>query len=196
MAGRIDWDAVRARLAAPPAPGRDQLTAEQRATIFDRRAEELAGRPAAPARGAGFEALVFALGSEQYALPSAQVQEVRVLDQLTPLPGTPSFIAGLINVRGRIVPVLDPRPLFGLPVSGQAPDTALLLAGGAGQVGLLVTSRPSIRWLPTSPLGPLPAGAPPGLDAAFVRGVTPDLVIVLDADRLLADRRLLVEQEA
>ena len=197
MAGRIDWDAVRERLAAAEAAlAQAELTDAQRDAIFTRRAEELAAVPAPDAAAGSFEAVVFGLGDERYAVPSAQAREIRVLapDEITSLPGTPPFVAGLINVRGRVVPVLDLRPLFGLAVAtGDAAQAVLLLPGRRGDVALLTAERPIVSRLPKSGLDGLPAGPSAGLDPAWVHGVTADLIVVLDVDRLLEDERLLVQ---
>ncbi|MBI3977188.1 MAG: chemotaxis protein CheW [Chloroflexi bacterium] len=194
--GGLDWQAARERLAAAAAAiGRAEPADEEREAIFARRAEILARPPAAEQPADAFEALVFALGDERYAFPSVQVREVRLLEGLTPLPGAPAFVAGLINVRGRVVPVLDLRPIFGVPATGAAAQTLLLLAGRAGDIGVLSTDRPVVRWLRAGDLGELPAGAPAGLDSAYVRGVTPDLTVALDAEALLASPRLLVQED-
>lgn len=200
MFGAIDWEAVRERLAAAQAAlDRSEENEEARDALFSRRAEALAAPPPAAAPADAVEALVFALGGEHYAFPTHQVREVRPLDRLTPLPSAPPFVAGLMNVRGRVVPVVDLRPLLGtagapggLGGSGRA---AVLLVRPLGDVALLATDWPAIRSLRKGELGPLPAGAPAGLDPVYVHGVTPDLVVLLDGVRLLASPRLRVEED-
>jgi purine-binding chemotaxis protein CheW len=175
--------------------GRSALTAAQRDAVFARRAEALA--ESAPGEGQDddtLEALVFALGSEQYALPANQVHEVRPRGLLTTLPGTPAFLAGLINVRGRIVPVVDLRSLLGMAPDG--PSTSVVLVSHrSGDIGLLVAGRPIVRPLRVADLTEPPPGPLSGIDAACIRGITPGLVIVLDAERLLADPRLVIQHE-
>jgi purine-binding chemotaxis protein CheW len=176
---------------------RQPLTVEQRDAVFARRAEELASSASPESHSAeALEALVFALGAEQYALPANQVHELRPLSPLTltKLPGTPAFFAGLINVRGRIVPVIDLRPLLGLPTD--SPSTSVvLLTHPSGHIGLLVAGRPTVRPLPIKDLSEPPPGQLSGIDPICIRGITPGLVIVLDAERLLADPRLVVHHE-
>lgn len=169
--------------------------AARRDAIFARRAEALARPPEERERGDALEALVFRLGDECYAFRTEQVVEVRPMNQLTPLPTAPAFVAGLVNVRGRIVPVVDPRPLFGLPALPDAVRAVILVSSSRGTVGLLATDRPEVRRLENPGLTGLPAEAPPGLDPAYVRGVTPDMVVVLDAERLLTDPRLVVQED-
>ena len=172
-----------------------EISEEQREAIFDRRAEALAAPPTPPRPADAFEALVFALGQERYAFPSSQVSEVRRIDQLTALPSAPAFVAGLVNVRGRIVPVLDLRPLFGVTSAVEAPQAVVLVRASEGDVAVLATDQPNVTWLRASELGALPLEAPTGLDPRYVQGVTSDLVTVLDALRLLADQRLVVQED-
>jgi purine-binding chemotaxis protein CheW len=201
MASRIDWDAAHARLAATNTTfGQGELTDEQREAIFSERAKRLAALPVAgPSTGTGdplaSEILVFTLGDERYAFPSKQVREVRPLADLTPLPGTPAFVAGLLNLRGRIVPVLDLGPLFGLPTIIGGAETVLILAGSRGDVGVLATGQPNVRWVQEHELTGLPAGAATPIQSACAQVVTADLVTLLDAERLLEDERVLVRDE-
>jgi purine-binding chemotaxis protein CheW len=178
-----------------PTQARSVLTAAERDAIFASRAAELAASAPGEAPGDTFEALVFAVGGEQYALPGPQVREVRPLPPLTSLSGTPSFIAGLINVRGRIVPVIDLRPLVGAPLGDGPGLSVVLVPYRDADVGILATERPTVRVLRTADLTEPPAGAASGLDPACVRGIAPGLVLVLDAERLLADPRHLVQHD-
>jgi purine-binding chemotaxis protein CheW len=196
MRGHWDWDAARARLEEIDARIRaTELSEAERDLIFARRAELLA----APARiGEPTDAvpsLVFHLAGERYAVPGWQVREVRPAGQMTPLPGTPRFVAGLINVRGRVVSALDLRPLLGLPVDGDSLSVTMLVSSPRGDVAVLIGEQPTVQWLSDGDLGPMPPGGPPGLDPSCVRGVTRDLIVVLDAERLLADPRLVVQED-
>jgi purine-binding chemotaxis protein CheW len=172
-----------------------EISDAQREAIFDRRAEALAAPPTPPRPLDAFEALVFALGQERYAFPSSQVTEVRHLEQLTALPSAPAFVAGLVNVRGRIVPVIDLRPLFGVTSTDEPPRATVLISVAEGDVAVLATDEPRLAWLRASELRGLPVEAPSGLDPKYVQGVTPDLRIVLDSNRLFADHRLLVQED-
>ena len=74
-----------------------------------------AGQASGDARSAGarlLEILEFTLGQERYAFPSSYVREVFPLTEITPLPGLPPYILGVVNVRGRILSVMDIRRLL------------------------------------------------------------------------------------
>jgi purine-binding chemotaxis protein CheW len=180
----------------PRTIGRSALTAAERDDVFACRAEELAGiAPGEDQHEDNLEVLMFALGPELYAVPATQVHEVRPLGWLTRLPGMPAFLAGLINVRGRIVPVVDLRPLLGIASDDGPCMSVVLAAHRGGAVGLLVTDRPTVRLLRVADLAEPPPGPLAGIDHSCVRGITPDLTILLDAERLLSDVRLVVQHE-
>src|SRR3981081_2868862 len=160
---------------------RQLLTVAQRDAIFARRAEELAESSAAESQNTeALEALVFDVVREFYALPANQVHEVRPLTLLTILPGTPAFLAGLINVRGRIVPVIDLRSLLGMPSDDTPLMSIVLVAYRGGDIGLLVTGRPTGHPLRLTDLPEPPPGTLSGIDPSSVLGITPGLVIVLN----------------
>lgn len=176
-------------------PARTGLTDAQREAIFARRAEELAAPPGRGAEAEDLEVVVFALGREQYAFPRTQVREVRPLVEVTPLPGAPPFVMGLINLRGRILAVIDLRPLFGLRADGGSLDSLVLVRHARGDVAILATGRPAVRGLRSIDLGPIPEDFAQGLHPDYVRGVTRDLVVVLDLEHMLADPRLVMKGE-
>jgi purine-binding chemotaxis protein CheW len=167
----------------------------RREAIFAQRAEELARLPDLDSSRDAHEAVVFRLGDECYAFRAEQVVEVRPLPHLTPLPSAPAFVAGLLNMRGRIIPVLDLRALFGLPAPPGTARAIVLVSSAWGNVGVLSTDRPEVRRLADVELTQLPAGTPLGLEPTYVRGVTLDMIVVLDAERLLADQRLIVQDD-
>lgn len=72
--------------------------------------------------------LVFRVGSEFYGLPIEHVREVERVTRLTPVPGAPGFVRGLINLRGEILPLLDMRLLLGAPASEMPPSPRLVVA--------------------------------------------------------------------
>jgi purine-binding chemotaxis protein CheW len=139
--------------------------------------------------------VVLVVGDERYGVDVQDVQEIEPLDKLTPIPGTPSFWAGVVNLRGSMYPVLDIERYLALPASeaAESPKVALVSRGGLS-VGLLVDEVAEIREVHSSEIGP------PVVDgsskAEVVRGVTPDMLAVLDLEALLADPALVVEDGA
>src|SRR5258707_9878632 len=107
---RIDWPAIHRRLedAALILEQKMAVTPEKRKKILQERAKGLAReRKAVDRQEEQLEVVEFLLAGERYAVESSWVREIYPLKDLTPLPGTPSFVPGIINVRGQIVSVVD-----------------------------------------------------------------------------------------
>ena len=166
-------------------------------SILLARARELARPPQAAARGDTVELVVLAVGAEQYGVSSQHVQAIHALAALTPVPGLPPFWAGLVNLRGRLYPVLNLRRYLGL--AGEAPAGGkLVLATAAGlSVALWVDEVPEVRHVPLAQIGPHLSEALNSQPGAGGRhGLTPDLLAVLDLETVLADPRLVAQADA
>ncbi len=192
----IDWNGVRRRLEAvgqlldeefEPPP-------EQRRAILAARARALAAE-APPAPGPGFEALEFLLAREHYALETSWVREVYPLRELTPLPGTPDFVMGIIHVRGSIVSVLDIKKFFELPTQGLSDlNKVIVLGDGAMEFGILADAIVGVRRIPRDDLqAPLPTLT--DIRVEYLMGITRQRQVVLDGHKLLSDPAIVVTAE-
>jgi purine-binding chemotaxis protein CheW len=139
--------------------------------------------------------VVLAVGDERYGVEVQEVQEIEPLDKITPIPGTPAFWTGVVNLRGSMYPVLDIERYLGLPTSEgtESPKVALVSRNGLS-VGLLVDEVPEIRQVSVSEIGPPVADG--SSKAEVVRGVTPDMLSILDLEALLSDPALVIEDDA
>lgn len=190
-------------IEAGPAPLLWELPPEQTeraaadTALLLARARQLAGTPAGPSELAAqrtVECLLCRLGAEWYALEVSLLSAVQTARGLSPLPCTPPFVAGLLNVRGTVVTVIDLAR--GLHLGDEAHlDGALVLltdcasGGGVGQVGLLVDAVDGVRSLALDLLAPSLSGDP------AVRGIAEGGVVVLDLAALLGDGRFEVSDE-
>ena len=164
--------------------------------ILRARARALARKPAPASTGDSMlELLEFRLASERYAVESRLVQEVHPLRDLTPLPCTPPFIAGVVNVRGRILPVLDLKKFFELPERGLTDlHRIILVRGNDLELGLLADVIVGIRHVAADTLQPsLPTLN--GIRADFLKGVSDERLVVLDLDRILLEPKIIVHEE-
>jgi purine-binding chemotaxis protein CheW len=139
--------------------------------------------------------LEFRLAQERYAVESQYVQEVHPLKELTPLPCTPPFVIGVVNVRGRIVPVLDLKKFLELPEKGLTDLHRIILVRGEDfEVGILADVIVGVRFVLENTLQPsLPTLT--GLRAEYLKGVTAERLIILDLKRILADPKIIVNDE-
>jgi len=134
--------------------------------------------------------IVFRLGGEEYGLPLASVDEVvRVPDQLTRLPKAPAFIEGLINLRGRVVPVIDQRRRFKLEGQGERRRERIVIVRiDQMHAGFVVDSVSEVLNIPQSQLRPTPELASDGsqvIDRIANIEVDGRLIFLLDPRELL-----------
>ena len=133
--------------------------------------------------------VLFDLASEHYAIDSSIVREIIRMQGITRVPGAPSFVEGVTNLRGRVVPVLDLRKRLDLPVKDRNKDTRIVVVNVAGHdVGLVVDGVSEVLRIPTAVIEP-PSTIVAGEDSDYVRGIAKlesKMVILLDLDILLA----------
>ena len=130
---------------------------------------------------ASIRACAFTLGGHRFAVDVADAREVMVFESITPLPLAPSFVLGLANLRGSVMPVVDLGPLLGLPPREARGQTlGLVLGHGAWQAAAAVDTV-----LGLEPLQPREGGDPSGATVAGADGSIP----VLDAGAMLTALR-------
>jgi purine-binding chemotaxis protein CheW len=161
--------------------------------VLRERAVRLARVPdAAVAPGALLELLEFRLADERYAVETRYAGEVHPLRDLTPLPGTPDFVRGIVNLRGRILPVYDLKKFFALPEQGVTDlHRILVVSDGDIEIGLLADVVVGVRTLPAAALSP-PLPTLSAIAAEYLKGISEERLVVLDLGRLLSDPRIVV----
>lgn len=204
----FDWEGVRQRLATINATlaGLGEPEPETVEQILAQRAAQLAQPPAREEEGEPIRLMLVRLGREIYGLDVRHAMEVRPLEQITRVPRVPQWVAGVINLRGRIFSVLDLRRFFDLPQAEKddgtvhAEDTRCLVIVETPDMesALLVDEVLSVEAVPAGRLQGA-GDALGGLPAEYVRGVvtredTAQIVVVLNLPALLADERLIVQE--
>jgi purine-binding chemotaxis protein CheW len=103
--------------------------------------------------------VIFRLANEEYGAPIASVQEiVRVPEEMTHLPKAPSFIKGVVNLRGAILPVIDQRTRFDLDdIERNDRQRIMVFMIGGIRTGFIVDSVSEVLKIPASAIGPTPA---------------------------------------
>lgn len=190
----IDWAALKERLArSAEALERGREPAEV-LEVLAARARALAP-PAVPEIAPGEPALTFRLGAERYALPTALVREVVRPPRLARLPGAPAFLVGIGNVRGEVVDVVDLRGLLGAaPADADPAHCQLLLLGrDRTELALRVDAVLALGAVDAAALQQAPE-SPARVRPEYVRGMTPDGILLLDGLTLLQDPRLVVDE--
>jgi purine-binding chemotaxis protein CheW len=138
--------------------------------------------------------VAFKLAEENYAIESSYVREVYPLKSLTPLPGAPSFVLGLTNLRGEILSIVDLHAFFELPNQGLSDRSrVIVLRSPKMEFGILADSVLGTREIAIDDLQPtLPTLT--GIREEYFKGVTGERLIVLDADRLLTSPSIIVNE--
>jgi purine-binding chemotaxis protein CheW len=140
--------------------------------------------------------VVFQLGAELYGVEISRVHEIIRLQTVTRVPRAPSFVEGVINLRGKVIPVVDLRRRFGL-VSAEHTRASRIVVVEIGDqvVGIVVDGVSEVLRVNGATIEP-PSPVVASLDSEYIHGIAklPErLVILLDLDRVLArdERRAL-----
>ncbi len=134
---------------------------------------------------------LFSIGEDVYALPVDVLTEIVISQKIFPVPTTPQFVLGVINLRGNIVPIVDIRPALFLPQHSN-PGQIALIKHGQMAFGIFVDSVSEVIAVPESSLLPLPPEnaaqhVPAGRNRFFKAAVQREngVAALLDIDRLI-----------
>ncbi len=132
--------------------------------------------------------LTFALGQEEYGVEILKIQEIKGFSAITPLPNAPSYVKGVLNLRGTIVPIVDLRKKFGLPEVAYTKFTVIVVVQVRGQtLGFIVDAVSDVLTVAGTDIQPTP-DLHGQVDTAFLTGLAPageKLVILLDIEKVL-----------
>ena len=138
--------------------------------------------------------VTFQLENETYGIDVMQIREVLRSTEISPVPGAPSYVLGIINLRGNVVAIIDTRSRFGLASREDVDDASriLILEAGDYVVGFLVDSVSEVAELQNSHIETAPdTGSGDG--SRFISGLynrKEGLLILVDANKLLSDDEL------
>ena len=196
----IDWSQVKARLAESEAALAQALTpdAERIEAIYRERAAGLADRRAQASAAEGtVPAIVTSVGGERHGIELKYLAEVVPLSGCTPVPESPPELVGVINVRGEVCAVIDLARILQLPGHAGEDSGAVLMLRDRDQseskdreskvanVGLRVDLVEEIKQITPGRLAGGSTEEDEGLPSRYLKGLTPDQVIVLDMEALM-----------
>jgi len=136
----------------------------------------------------GSQYLTFALGDEEYGVEILKVQEIRGYSAITPIPNTPPWIKGVMNLRGTIVPVVDLRAKLGMDAAEYNAFTVIIVVTvGRKVMGVVVDAVSDVLNIPRPDIQATPdfGGT---VDARFIDGMAKagdKLVVLLDIETVL-----------
>lgn len=133
--------------------------------------------------------VTFQLGEEEYGLDILRIQEVNRWTAVTAMPNAPHYIDGIINLRGRVIPVINLRKMFGMPFERAEESRIMVVTACGATVGLIVDSVSEVLRIPASTIEPPPEMGI-GAANAYVTGIGKlenRLLLLVDIEQLLAD---------
>jgi len=193
----IDWKQIRRRLerVLKGAEETVRMSPERARAVLEERARILARVPAEAVHAEVIEVVIFALAGEQYAVETRFVRGVVRLTDYTSLPGAPPFLAGVLNLRGDILAVIDLRVFFGVAVKGLTDLARVLVLGlERDEFGVLADATLEVRKLRSDEVL-APPDSVSGIGRQYLRGVTREALILLDGAVLLQDSRLFIDED-
>jgi purine-binding chemotaxis protein CheW len=192
----IDWQAVHQRLARANTALADagRLSPERAGEVMAERARTLARVPVLKAQtGDVLQLVSFALADERYGIETRYVREVLRFTDFTPVPGVPDFLVGVTKVRGEILAVIDLRKFLNVGERGLTDLSRVIVLGDErAEFGILADAVDEVIALRADEILEAPASVS-GIGREYLRGVTPDALIVLDGVVLLQDARLSID---
>ena len=197
--GGIGWPELHRRLEISRSAMQRRLTptVEERRAILRTRARALAqerhgDEDIAQSR---LEVVEFLLASERYGIELTYISEIHALSEFTALPGTPPFVLGLTNVRGKILSVIDIKKLFDLPGRGLTDlNKVIVVRTHQMELGILADAVLGVR---TIPLNQFQTSLPTltGIRAEYLKGITKEPLVVLDVAKILSDEKIVVNDD-
>jgi purine-binding chemotaxis protein CheW len=145
------------------------------------------------AKSAAGEYLTFVLGTEQYGIEILKVQEIRGYDSVTHIANTPDFIKGVVNLRGKIVPIVDLRIKFKLGKVEYDEFTVVIILNLAGRiVGIVVDGVSDVKALKEDQLRDVPSLVT-SIDTKYIVGlatVEEHMLILVDIEKLMSSQEM------
>lgn len=129
---------------------------------------------------------------EDYAIPIEQVREIRSVEKITRVPRSESFVRGIMNLRGLIIPVIDVKEKLGLGTRTESPtpkQRILVVSISGSLTGLLVDEVDQVMRIQTKDIEQAPQGT---VDSHYIKGIAKleqRLVVLLDAESLLLGKK-------
>ena len=141
--------------------------------------------------------LTFSLGGEKYGIEILAVREINGMTDITPIPETPEFVKGVINLRGKIIPVVDLRLKFRMEERAYDERTCIIVvqmrsSGSPVQIGVVVDSVSEVSSISQEDIEPPPSMGL-SLEKSYITGMAKskeDVKILLDIDRVLSEKEL------
>ena len=150
--------------------------------------EELQQSTRAKASDEILQLVSFNVGTEEFGVDILKVQEINRMVDITRVPRSPEFVEGIINLRGKVIPIIDIRKRFNMELSEHDKNTRIVVVDIDGQImGMVVNSVSEVLRIPASTIEP-PPEVVSSIESEYIRGVAKlddRLLIYLDLSKIL-----------
>ncbi len=134
--------------------------------------------------------VVFDLNEEAYGVDISQVREIIRMQEITRVPRAPDFIEGVINLRGKVIPVVDLRARFSMPSTERTEEHRICVVDVDGQdIGMVVDAVKEVSRIPSSSIEP-PSSVITTNDSEYLTGIVKTdekLIILLDIAKVISN---------
>lgn len=164
--------------------------------VLIERARRIAGRKDNEDQltGETLSVVEFLLLPERYAFEGKYISEVLLLKEITLIPGTPPFVMGVINLRGKVVSIINLKSLFNLKEWGLTQlNKVLILKDDTMEFGIVADEISENKSIFLNTLSPPPVTLD-NIGVEYISGITPDGLILLSARNLLSSKQIIINQ--
>ena len=170
------------------------LEIKDRKRIRKERATILAQQPVIREAAIQYENIVeFLVDQEKYGIPTNFVREVLLMKDVTKIPGVPDYVMGIVNVRGQIFSVIDIKTFFQIPrgkgISNR--NRVIIIQNENMEYGIIADAITGVKSIPFDKIVSAPLTMSE-FTRKYVKGVTEDQLIILDAEHMLTDKSIIV----
>jgi purine-binding chemotaxis protein CheW len=197
--GAIDWEKIKSKVAAMQEiiEQKEVVPPEEKQMLLRKRAAAMAVEENSESvLKERLEVIIFRLAYETYGIETSFVREIYPLKEITVLPGTPPFVLGIMNVRGQILSVIDLKKFFRLPERGLGElNKVIILSNGRMEFGVLADSVEGTELVAREDILTVPVSVVL-IGEKYVKGITKDHVVILDAGNIVIDETIIVNDPA
>lgn len=150
--------------------------------------------------GKEIQLVIFRLGRQEFGVRIDQVKEIIEMSHITRMPKAPSFIKGVINLRGQVIAVIDLTGLFDLPASDHSQGTRIVVVDvDDSTVGMIVDSVPEVLRISAKDIDPTPGLIESRIDTRYIEGIGKldnRLFVLLNLGKVLSPEEVASLEEA
>lgn len=194
---KIDWKDIEKRIkkARSSMQAKEISSREEITEILRKRAEIIAqSDDKIKEKKEILSILEFQLGQEKYAIKTSNLKEIIASDRITEIPCTPTYMYGVINIRGKIVTVIDLKKFLQLDYVGISDRASIVVATYNDHLVGFVADK--INGIKNVELDKIQKSKPrlKKIKESYISGITNETVIILDTDKILSDKGILVNE--